>query len=61
MESSNLGAFSSYALSVLKAQLAVIKANSEMQQQVVDMVLENTDSLKVASSPNRGNNVDVSI
>ena len=59
--STELGAISSYALSMQRAQIAVIKANNEMQKLVVEMLSESIDNAKsVPSSSIKGVNVDFS-
>lgn len=54
-----LGALSSYMLSMQQVQLAVIKNNAQMQQKLVEMLFDSTASVPV--SENLGHNVDVSI
>lgn len=58
--SAELGAISQYALSVQQMQMKLIKANIEMQQQAVDVLL-NQDDRSVAPSSNLGRNLDISI
>ena len=55
-----LGALSQYALSVQQMQMAVIKTQMEMQQQVVELLMESSERM-VSLSATHGHNVDVSI
>ncbi len=59
--STELGAISSYALAMQTVKIAAVKNSAEMQQMVVDMLLENTDNMKVAASETHGQNVDKSV
>ena len=56
---SELGAISSYVLSVQQMQVALMKNAIEMQQQAIETLLG--DSAVVSPSPNLGHNVDISI
>lgn len=55
-----LGALSQYALSVQQMQMSVIKTQTEMQQQVVELLMESSERM-VSLSATHGHNVDVSI
>ena len=56
---SELGALSSYALSVQQMQMSLIKNAVEMQQEVIEVLLDG--SRMVSPSPTNGHNVDISI
>lgn len=54
-----IGALGSYALAMQQLQLNVIKQNTEMQQQVVEMLL---DSARTApQSTDKGTKVDLNV
>lgn len=55
-----LGALSSYALSVQQMQMALIKNSVEMQQKAIEILL-NDESRTVSPSPTHGHSVDISI
>ncbi len=55
-----LGALSSYALAVNQMQLSAIKNAAQLQQQLVEVVRENTERL-VAASSTQGQHIDISI
>ncbi len=57
---SELGALSSYALSVQQMQMSLIKNAVEMQQEVIEVLLGD-DSRTVAHSATNGHNVDITI
>ena len=57
---SELGALSSYALSVQQMQITLIKNAVEMQQEVIEVLLGD-DSRTVAPSATNGHNVDITI
>lgn len=57
--SAELGALSSYALSVQQMQMNLIKTNFEMQQAVVDLVTEAVRS--APASDTLGQNLDISV
>lgn len=59
--SSNLGAIGSYALAVQDMQMSLIKANIDMQKQVIDILLNASTDRMVSASSTLGSNVDVSI
>lgn len=56
-----LGAVSSYLLSMQQLQIALVKNSIQMQQQAVDILLNNDSTARVAPSENLGHNVDISI
>ncbi len=56
---SELGALSSYALSVQQMQLSLIKNSAETQQQLIEVLFEDNRSVPVSSEI--GQNVDISI
>ena len=55
-----LGALSSYALSVQQMQMSLIKNSVEMQQEVIEILLGD-GSRTVSPSPTPGHNVDISV
>ena len=55
-----LGALSSYALSVQQMQMSLIKNSVEMQQEVIEILLGD-GSRTVSPSPTQGHNVDISV
>ena len=55
-----LGALSQYALSVQQMQMSGIKSQMEMQQQVVELLMESSESM-VSLSATHGHNVADSI
>ncbi len=55
-----LGALSSYALSVQQMQMSLIKNSVEMQQEVIEILLGD-GSHTVSPSPTHGHNVDISV
>ena len=55
-----LGALSSYALSVQQMQMSLIKNSVEMQQEVIEILLGD-GSRTVSPSPTHGHNVDISV
>lgn len=55
-----LGALSSYALSVQQMQMSLIKNSVEMQQEVIEILLGD-GSNTVSPSPTHGHNVDISV
>lgn len=57
---SELGALSSYALSVQQMQMSLIKNAVEMQQEVIEVLLGD-DSRIVAPSATNDHNVDITI
>ncbi len=57
---SELGALSSYALSVQQMQMSLIKNAVEMQQEVIEVLLGD-DSRTVAPLETNGHNVDITI
>ncbi len=57
--SAELGALSSYALSVQQMQMNLIKANIEMQQQVAEILLDDSRMAPVSST--LGQTLDISI
>lgn len=58
--SDSLGSLSSYALTIQQTQMSLIKANMQMQQQVVNILLESTDA-NVPVDGSKGCHVDVSL
>lgn len=56
---SELGALSSYALSIQQMQLSLIKNSAETQQQLIEVLFEDNRSVPVSSEI--GQNVDISI
>ena len=56
---SELGAISSYALTLQQLQLNVIKDNIEMQQQVAEILLD--PERMVQPSTEKGTQIDISI
>ena len=59
--SAQLGAISTYALSVQQLQMSLIKADINMQKQAVDILLNLDNNRLVAPSESLGTNVDISI
>ncbi len=57
---SELGALSSYALSIQQMQMSLLKNSIEMQQQAIEVLLGDNNRV-VPSSDSVGTNVDVSI
>ena len=57
---SELGVLSSYALSVQQMQMSLIKNSVEMQQEVIEILLDNSNRT-VSPSPTHGHNVDISV
>ena len=55
-----LGALSSYALSVQQMQMSLIKNSVEMQQEVIEILLGD-GSRTVSPSPTHGHSVDISV
>ena len=55
-----LGALSSYALSVQQMQMSLIKNSVEMQQEVIEILLGD-GSRPGSPSPTHGHNVDISV
>ena len=55
-----LGALSSYALSVQQMQMSLIKNSVEMQQEVIEILLGD-GSRTVSPSPPHVHNVDISV
>lgn len=55
-----LGSLSSYALTVNQVQLNAIKNTAQTQQQLIEVVRENTERL-VAASSIQGQHIDISI
>ena len=56
---SELGALSSYALSVQQMQMSLIKNAVEKQQEVIEVLLDGRRM--VSPSPTNGHNVDISV
>ncbi len=59
--SAQLGAISTYALSVQQLQMSLIKADINMQKQAVDILLNPDNNRSVAPSEILGTNIDISI
>ena len=57
--SAELGALSSYALSVQQMQLNLIKTNMEMQEAVIDILTDSARSVPVSET--LGQNLDISV
>lgn len=57
---SNLGAISQYALSVQNMQMALIKNQVDMQQEMIEILMETTQQM-VQASETLGTNLDISI
>ena len=57
---SNLGAISQYALSVQNMQMALIKNQVNMQQEMIEILMETTQQM-VQASETLGTNLDISI
>lgn len=59
--SAQLGAISTYALSVQQLQMSLIKADIDMQKQAIDILLNPDNNRSVAPSEILGTNIDISI
>ncbi len=56
---SDLGALSSYALTIQQTQISLVKNSIEMQQKLIEVLFE--DNRCVPTSSDIGQNIDISL